>query len=111
MLAHSLLLQFPFIMQSFKSHDCNATKPSESRLNQENHNQQPSPGDTSKLSFGERSLTLACRSALGPGQRADPGPHVVRVLSSHADLGGVQNQVVVGVDERQVLHAETPQLV
>lgn len=41
MLAHSLLLQFPFIMQSFKSHDCNATKPSESRLNQENHNQQP----------------------------------------------------------------------
>lgn len=58
-----------------------------------------------------RRLTLPCSRAPGPGQRAGPRAHVVHGLTSHPGVRSVQGQLVVGVDQRQVLHAEAPQLV
>lgn len=56
-------------------------------------------------------LTLPCSAALGPGQRAGPWAHLVHGVPSHAGVWSVQRQLIVSVDESQVLHAETPQLV
>lgn len=56
-------------------------------------------------------LTLPCSGALGPGQRARARAHLIHGVPSHAGIGSVQSQLVVSVDESEVLHAETPQLV
>lgn len=56
-------------------------------------------------------LTLPCSGALGPGQGARARAHLIHGVPSHAGIGSVQSQLVVSVDESEVLHAETPQLV
>lgn len=56
-------------------------------------------------------LTVASGGAARPRQRAGPRAHLVRVLSSRPNLGCVQVQLVLRVDQGQVLHAEAAQLV
>lgn len=56
-------------------------------------------------------LTLPCSGALGPGQCARARAHLIHGVPSHAGIRSVQSQLVVSVDESEVLHAETPQLV